>query len=114
MVDALGWLNIGLIALMFALFPIKRSYLKYRKSSYLKVYRKVRVFHPLLGLIIIIIGLVHGFLALGTIKLHTGTLVLISIITMGLISTLGRKKIVFTKTRFSCKISLIFSKQKIG
>lgn len=97
MVETLGWLNIGLILLMGTIYPMKKLYLNKRKKSLLLLYRKAKFYHPILGFIIVIIGLIHGYTALGTIRLHTGIFILFTVILMGCITALGRKKLLFKK-----------------
>ena len=107
MVDALGWLNLVLIIFMVLIYPLKRMYLKKRKPELLALYKSARNYHPLLGFTIVLIGLIHGFMALGTIRLHTGTLVLFTVILMGCITTFGRKKVLFSKTWLKLHKTLI-------
>lgn len=107
MIVALGWLNLVLIIFMVLIYPLKRMYLKKRKPELLALYKSARNYHPLLGFTIILIGLIHGFMALGTIRLHTGTLVLFTVILMGCITTFGRKKVLFSKTWLKLHKTLI-------
>lgn len=101
MVEGLGWLNLFLILLTSLIYPIKKVYFKNRKSGLLKIFKVARQLHPLLGFIIVLIGLIHGCLALGSIRLHTGYLILYTIIIMGCITTLGRKGKTFNNTWLS-------------
>jgi len=97
MVEGLGWLNLALVFLMILIYPIKRLYLDKRKPKLLKLYKAARYYHPLLGFIIVLIGLTHGYLAIGSIRLHTGTLVVLTVILMGCITVLGRRKLLFQR-----------------
>ena len=97
MVEVLGWVNIGLIILMGTIYPIKKIYIRSKSQRLLNVYRKVRLLHPILGLIVVTIGLIHGYLALGTLRLHTGSLLLTAIIVMGCVTSFGRRQIIFKK-----------------
>jgi len=107
MVEVLGWLNIGLIILMGTIYPIKKIYLKNKSHGVFSIYRKTRLLHPILGLIIVVIGLTHGYLALGTLRLHTGSLLVTTIIVMGCVTSLGRKQLLFKKSWIKIHRSLV-------
>lgn len=91
MIKILGWIIVSLVFIMGGIYPVKLYYSKTKDKNLLKAYKKLRVLHPILGIVIIILGSIHGFLALGTIRLHTGTIVLSLIIIMALISLLGQR-----------------------
>jgi hypothetical protein len=74
----LGWLNIALFAVMTA--PLWLRFLnartfKLKGGAYAQVLRRLRQVHKPLGGVILILALIHGALALGTFRLHTGSLV---------------------------------------
>lgn len=74
------------------IYPIKKAYEKTRDKRILLIYKKMRVLHPIIGALIIIIGLIHGYMGLGTLlRLHTGSFVIITLIIMGLIAVTGPK-----------------------
>lgn len=83
MYKILGIVNVVLLAVMTSpfwlrvlndrLFHIKGEAL----GKGIKVLRKI---HKPLGALIIVIAMIHGYLALGTIRLHTGLLVLVAIL----------------------------------
>lgn len=83
----LGWLNVILVLLMGSIFPIKER-MKTNKKL-IPVYRKARVIHPITGVAMIVIGLIHGTMALGRIRLHSGTLILIVLVLMALVAFAG-------------------------
>ncbi|PLV56024.1 hypothetical protein [Thermotoga sp. SG1] len=95
MFRVLGWINVGL--LIFNLFPFfvrviyklkRESRLLFHMMNIAKYFRK---YHKLSGLVLIVLGFVHGYLALGGyIYFHTGTLLWILITTMFLIYLLGK------------------------
>ncbi|WP_026477166.1 hypothetical protein [Alkaliphilus transvaalensis] len=89
MVDVMGWLNLLLILIMASISPLKKLGTKNIKAR--KCYQKMRAIHPIMGILIIIIGLLHGYLALGTIKLHTGSLIVINLVLLALIAIIGPK-----------------------
>ena len=107
MVDALGWINLLLVLLMGSIYPIKKAATaklqrvgKEKVKGSMLLYQKMRIIHPILGILIVGIGLVHGYLALGTIRLHTGLLVVIWIMLMGSVAIFGpRMKVLRKKWR---------------
>jgi len=104
MVDALGWINLFLVLLMGSIYPLKRAATaklhrvgKEKARGSMEVYQKMRIIHPVLGAFIIGIGLVHGYLALGTLRLHTGLLVVMWLMLMGGVAIFGPKMKVLRK-----------------
>lgn len=89
MADFLGWLNLVIFLLMGTIYPIKKRMEKKRDQKSIQVYRKARVIHPILGSFIILIGFVHGYMQLGRLRLHTGTLLIGYLLLMGLVAILG-------------------------
>lgn len=91
----LGWINVGL--LLFNLFPffVRIIYYRMKKSpvlSYLmKIARLFRRYHKLSGLTLVVLGIIHGYLALGGyLYFHTGMLLWILIVSMFVLYLLGR------------------------
>lgn len=91
----LGWLNVILVVLMGSIYPVKEK-MKTNKKL-MPLYRKMRVIHPVVGVIMIVIGLVHGFMVLGEIRLHSGLLIVIILIIMALTALAGQKVKAFRK-----------------
>lgn len=96
MVIIIGWINIGLIVLMGSIYPVKKIYLKKlkeegkEKSKNLgKVYQFSRKAHPILGLGIIALGFYHGYQAFSLTVLHTGTLLLYTLVLMAIVAIGG-------------------------
>lgn len=82
MYSFLGWFNA--VALLFLTgaywFPrLSRSILKVKTSSAVEVNKGFRKIHKPLGLTLLITAPLHGYLALGAFRLHTGTLVYLSL-----------------------------------
>ncbi len=98
MVDALGWLNLFLIIIMSAIYPVKKLQVsmikrkgKEQAKKYTTIYKKISTLHPILGIIIIVVGVVHGFLALGEFRLHTGSLIIVNLVLMAVTAIIGPK-----------------------
>ena len=91
----LGWLNVVLVILMGAIYPVKEM-MKTNKKL-IPVYRKMRVIHPVVGVLMIVVGLIHGYMALGRITLHSGSLILVALIAMALVALAGQKIKAFRK-----------------
>lgn len=77
MYAVLGWLNIGLIAIMTAPYWLRflnSRTLRLKGGGYAKTIRVLRAVHKPLGIAILILAAIHGYLALGALRLHTGTI----------------------------------------
>ena len=79
----LGWLNlviIGVLITPFLLNFLNKNFFKTKNHFYKKIIVFFRKIHKPLGIALLIIPLIHGYMALGTLfRLHTGTLLYISI-----------------------------------
>lgn len=97
----LGWLNVFLFVVMTAPFWLRflnTHLLHMEKGTYFKVIKVLRAVHKPLGGVILAIALVHGYLALGGFRLHTGTLLWIATAVtaaLGLSFYLFKKKALF-------------------
>ncbi|SES65477.1 hypothetical protein SAMN05660297_00111 [Natronincola peptidivorans] len=98
MVKILGWSNTVLVAIMTLMYPLKKYSLassgekkRGKNGKVLEMYKKLRKAHPDIGYVIITIGLIHGYLAVGFLKWHSGVLVLNTIIMMALSVILGQR-----------------------
>lgn len=79
----LGFLNIALLAVMtspFWLRVLNDHSLHLKGGTYGKALKFLRMIHKPLGASILIIASIHGYLALGAIRLHTGVLLLLAIL----------------------------------
>lgn len=77
MIRYLGWLNVFLIALSlspFLLRRIRKHIIKKPSKKLSKALKFLSKIHPYLGVVLLITSFLHGYLALGTIRLHTGYL----------------------------------------
>lgn len=97
----LGWLNVGLILVMTAPYWLRflnSHTLRLKGGAYAKTIKVLRAIHKPLGGLILLIALVHGYLAWGTLRLHTGTLVWLSVLitaSIGLLFFLTKKRVLF-------------------
>ena len=77
MVSFLGWLNVvllSLIVLPYILNLLNRKLIKTKSTAFKKVMKFLKKLHKPLGILLAIVALWHGYLGLGAIRLHTGTL----------------------------------------
>jgi hypothetical protein len=82
MYAVLGWINVGLLAVMTAPYWLRflnSRTLRLKGGAYAKTIKFLRAVHKPLGAVILIIAAVHGYLALGAFRLHTGTILGITI-----------------------------------
>ena len=91
MYKLLGWINSILLVFMISMFPLKYILKNKRIENMVPLYRIFRKFHPLIGITIIIIGIIHGFMALGSLQLHSGSILIGAIIISGLIIYIKNK-----------------------
>jgi hypothetical protein len=94
--QAMGWINTFLALGMGTIYPIKENMKTHKKL--IPIYRKMRVWHPIVGVIMIAIGIYHGINAFGRILvLHSGPMVLLILSIMAVIALAGRKNLIFKK-----------------
>ena len=77
MYAVIGRINIVLIIIMtgpFWMSFLSRHNILQKNSTYVKIFKYFRKIHKPLGLTLIILGLIHGYLALGGLKIHTGSI----------------------------------------
>ncbi len=71
----LGWVSTGLLALLilpYLLVQINKAFIKGKNKGLLKVIRFLRKLHKPTGIVLLLVAAYHGYLALGSIRLHTG------------------------------------------
>lgn len=97
----LGWINVGLVVILllpFAMQNINKLFLKKKEGTYVKLTKSLRKAHRYLGIPLLASILAHGFLALGSFRLHTGTVLGLTagiVAVFGLIFILLKKKWAF-------------------
>lgn len=83
MYSLLGWFNAIALVLLTAAwwFPrLNRSVIKLKPSIMSPINKSLRRLHKPLGLALAVAAPVHGYLALGSFRLHTGSLLYISLL----------------------------------
>ncbi len=92
----LGNLNLWLLGGVLLYVVYKSIFKKYlapkRKEIYNKTYRGLKAIHPILAMTMIFLGTYHGYLMLGTIRFHTGLIIILALIYMLSTYLLGRNK----------------------
>lgn len=82
----LGWINaiaLTIVVAPFVLNFINRNFFKNKSKEIKSLVKFLRKFHKPLGILLIVTGIIHGYMALGTFRLHTGTILYISTILTG-------------------------------
>ncbi|TYQ16325.1 UNVERIFIED_CONTAM: hypothetical protein Cloal_2854 [Acetivibrio alkalicellulosi] len=104
MVTTVGWINIFLIIIMGSIYPIKHKYMltyknegKEKAKALGQLYRFSRKVHPVTGVLILLLGFYHGSQAYSLTVLHTGTILLYSILLMAIVALVGQKVRAFNK-----------------
>jgi hypothetical protein len=83
MYSILGWLNVvilGVLVTPYVLNFANRKFLKFKNKSLKNIVKVFRKFHKPLGLTLAVVAIVHGYLALGSLRIHTGSLLYLSVI----------------------------------
>lgn len=82
MYSVLGWLNVvilGVILSPYLLNFINRKLFNTKNMGFRNAVKFLRRLHKPFGVIIAILALVHGYMALGSLRLHTGSLLYLSV-----------------------------------
>jgi len=82
MYSVLGWLNViilGVILSPYVLGFLNRKFLKTRNKGFMNTIKFLRRLHKPFGLAMAVLALVHGYMAMGGFRLHTGSLLYASI-----------------------------------
>ena len=114
MYGILGWLNVVLIAIMTApywLRLVNSKTFKFKGGAYGKVIKALRQIHKPLGIAILLIAAIHGYLALGGFRLHTGS-ILLMVLAITALFGLGfylKKKKVFFKWHKRLALLAVFA-----
>ncbi len=77
MYAVLGWFNVAAIVIMTAPFWLRliNKLASHNKNKALaRIVKFLRAVHKPLGITILVLAIVHGILALGALRLHTGTI----------------------------------------
>ncbi len=78
MYKMLGILNVVLIIIIVLPYCLRRlgqRFFPQKKIASTKLMKLLRSVHKPLGICLLLITLIHGYLALGSLRMHTGTLV---------------------------------------
>ena len=88
MYSVLGWINVailGVILAPFALNFLNRKFIKTNSRGYAETVKFLRRLHKPLGAFMAVFALVHGYMAMGGLRLHTGSLLYVSIFATALL-----------------------------
>ncbi len=75
--QVLGFINVALVVLITAPFWLRilnTKFFKIKSEGFKKLLRGLRKLHKPLAAVLLVNVVIHGYLALGGLKLHTGTL----------------------------------------
>ncbi len=81
MYAVLGWINATILVVLllpFLLSFLNRHLIRTKNVKYLNFTKIARNFHKPLGITLAVLAPIHGYLALGGFRLHTGTLLYLS------------------------------------
>lgn len=102
MYKILGIINVALILVITSPYWLRRlgkRFFPKRKIASTKLMKVLRSVHKPFGVCLLLITLIHGYLALGALRLHTGTLAGIMVLATVVLGLLfyKKKKAVFLK-----------------
>lgn len=107
----LGWVNVGVVAVMLLPFAMRVLSGKGKKSTrYIKTVRFLRALHKPLGVALLVSAAVHGYLALGALRLHTGTIagaLLLVTVVLGAVFFTAKKKGLFAWHKIAALVFVI-------
>lgn len=81
MYSVLGWANaivLGVLLSPFVLGLLNKHIFKTRSKGFRNLVKLLRSFHKSLGLALAVLAPIHGYMALGGFRLHTGSLLYLS------------------------------------
>ena len=88
MASILGYISAVLLICILTFFPAKMYCLKQKQCKYFtKIFRGYEV----LGILLVITAFIHGYLMLGNIKMHSGTVLIVFVVILMMFSRLGRR-----------------------
>jgi hypothetical protein len=89
-----GLVNATLL-LLLASFPvlihINKTHLKGKNKKFNQLLKMLRKVHPIGGIILVLSGIVHGYLKLGKFAFHTGSLIIIALLLGGIVGFMYKK-----------------------
>ena len=94
----LGWLNVAFLVVMTSPYWLRflnKHIFHLQGGAYIKTIKFLRSVHKPLGIAVLVIALIHGYLALGALRLHTGTILWIAFFLTAVLGSL----FYFTKKR---------------
>lgn len=88
MYKILGWINAILLVLILVQFFLNytnRKFIKTDNKTFKKIQKLFKLIHKPLGIALAILGPIHGYMALGGFRLHTGSLLYLSLVITALL-----------------------------
>lgn len=110
----MGWLNIALVVIMTAPFWLRivnDKIIHLKSEPFRKILKLLRKIHKPLGGGIVALSLIHGYLALGSFRLHTGTLLWLSLFVtaaLGILFYSSKKRALFLWHKRMVVVVLLF------
>ena len=84
----IGWTNIFIVAVLvspFVLTRLNKSLFNHKNKKLQSAIKFLRKLHKPFGFVLLIISAIHGWLALGSLRLHTGTILYATFFISGLL-----------------------------
>ncbi len=80
MFQVLGWVNVALLVILYIPYVgtrMNRLWFGGKNESLKSIVRTLRMLHKPAGFALVLVALYHGYLALGRVMLHTGTVLFV-------------------------------------
>lgn len=106
----LGWLNIVLLVAVTAPYWVRRLgqwLFPGKRAAIARWIKPLRAVHKPLGLALVVLALVHGYMALGALRLHTGSLVWLLVLATAALGILFYRKKKAPLFRWHKRLALI-------
>lgn len=109
----LGWINVGLLVIV--LLPwigtkVNKLFFEGKNESLRTGIRWIRTVHKPAAVLLVVVAIVHGYLAVGRLILHTGTVLYVSLL-LTAVTGIGfwrrKKKVIFQGHKFFALVSTL-------
>lgn len=108
----LGNINLVLLGVVLSFVIYKYFFRKYlavkKKETYNKIFRGLKMIHPLAASAMLLIGLVHGYLMTGGQWLHTGSFIIVALLVMMGTFAAGKQQAYKQKWKSWHKLGAVF------
>lgn len=91
MYQILGWLNVAMLVTITSPYWVRRLgqwFFPGKRAAIARRIKPLRALHKPLGIALAVLALIHGYMALGALRLHTGSLVWVLVLVTATVGVL--------------------------